>query len=291
VRLYLNGGVALHATSSSYLRLWVTGAWRTEQFGPRKYAPTDSIVAIPDSMYGTVGMGIDYGHPDYHVLRHFNTYARREDVNVSRFLRVGLWAAPQAFGYPEARAGVGAEFSGGVSSGWSGGFVSLRLRTNGVFTSTELDSARIRGGVTLASQNIADQTIILHFEAGALRRPRPGAEYDPWEDQTGPRLFPAHAVTGDRTMWFAFEDRILVADEAWGLIGVGLAPFFDWGGAWYDGKEMRVGGNVGISARLGPTRAVRGEVTEFAFGYRYGVDIAGVPIDGFAVTIRRGIVF
>jgi hypothetical protein len=54
---------------------------------------------------------------------------------------------------------------------------------------------------------------------------------------------------------------------------------------------MRVGGNVGVSARLGPTRAVRGEVTEFAFGYRFGVDIGGIPIDGWAITIRRGIVF
>jgi hypothetical protein len=294
LRFNVNGGVALHATSSAYVRLWGIAIWRREQFGPRKYVvpmPSDSIVVLPDSISGTVGLGIEYGRPHYQVLRHFNTYARREDVNVSQFLRVGLWAAPQAFGYPAGKAGVGVEFGGGASGSWPGGFVQVRVRTNGVFTGSDVDSARVRGGVTIASQNIADQTIIVHLEGGALRRPRPGAEYDPWEDQTGPRLFPAHAVTGDRTVWFAFEDRILVAEEAWGLVGVGLAPYFDWGGAWYDGKEMRVGGNVGVSARLGPTRAVRGEVTEFAFGYRFGVDIGGVPIDGWAFTLRRGIVF
>ena len=284
LRFAVGGGLALHATSEGYLRVWGSAVWREEEFvNPLPPAPG---LVVPDSIYGTVGAGIEWGHPRFTVLRHFNTYARREDVNLSQFLRLGFWAAPEAWGYSAGRSGVGGELGIGASGHWPGGFVTFGVRSNGLFTGAGVDSARIRGGITVASQNIPSQTIILHFEGGALRMPRPGAEFDPWQDQSGPRLFPAHAVTGTRTVWFTFEDRILVTDEAWGLVGVGVAPYFDWGGAWYDDEAMRVGGDVGISTRLGPTRAVRGEVTEFAFGYRFGVGI-----DGWAVTIRRGIAF
>jgi len=292
LRFNVSGAVALHASSLSYLRLWGSAAWRREEFiAP---LPAAAGLVVPDSVYGTVGVGLEMGRPRFRVLRHFNTYARREDINVSQFLRFGLWAAPEAWGYAPGRAGVGGELSGGASIDWSGGFITLRLRTNALFTGSDVDSARIRGGVTIASQNIASQTIILHLEGGALRYPRPGAEYDPWEDQSGPRLFPAHAVTGDRTIWFGFEDRILVTDEAYGLLGIGLAPYVDWGGAWYQTDPKSLGGDAGISLRLGPTRAVRGEVTEFAVGYRWLEQPAGLPpydINGWALTIRRGIVF
>ena len=85
-------------------------------------------------------------------------------------------------------------------------------------------------------------------------------------------------------------------------MGVGLAPYFDWGGAWFGDEPvwpgkgaitllepMRTGSDAGISLRLGPTRAVRGDVSEFAFGYRFGAP-AGAP-HGWALSIRRGIPF
>jgi hypothetical protein len=156
--------------------------------------------------------------------------------------------------------------------------------------------------VTVASQNFAYQTAIVHLEGGALRRARPTAFFDTWQDQTGPRLYPAHASTGTRTIWFTFEDRIVLSDQAFGLVGVGLAPFFDWGGAWYGDEPdwpgkgslslrepMRTGSDAGVSLRLGPTRAVRGDVSEFAVGYRFGAP-ADAP-HGWALSIRRGISF
>src|SRR2546430_2805999 len=50
--------------------------------------------------------------------------------------------------------------------------------------------------MTVASQNLARQTLIFHLEGGALRRPKPGDEFDLWRDSKGPRLFGAHAFTG-----------------------------------------------------------------------------------------------
>jgi len=82
-----------------------------------------------------------------------------------------------------------------------------------------------------------------------------------------------------------FEDRILLADDAWALVGVGIAPFVDYGGAWYGDEASRLGGDAGVALRLGPTRAVRGEAAEFAVGYRFGIG------NGWAIALRRAVVF
>ncbi|HEX9728908.1 MAG TPA: hypothetical protein VGA37_10420, partial [Gemmatimonadales bacterium] len=77
-------------------------------------------------------------------------------------------------------------------------------------------------------------------------------------------------------------------DEFGGLLGVGLAPFLDWGGAWYADQEPRYGGNLGLAVRLGPTRSVRAEATEIAVGYRFG---EGWGSRRWAIAVRKGFLF
>ena len=281
LRVGVSAGLALQATSRGFVRLWVGGEWRREDFGP------ESTFVFPRSTFGAVGGGVDVGHVRFHVLERFNAYARREDVDLSQLLHVGVWAAPRAWGYPSERAGVGPELSGQVSALWPGGFAVLRGGANGVYTAAGLDTARVTGSVTVASQNLRCQTLILHLEGGALRRPKPGAEFDLWVLQKGPRVFGIHQFTGTRMAWLALEDRILVSDELWGLVGLGIAPFFDYGGAWWYGDEpTRLGGDVGLALRMGPTRAVHGDVGEFALGYRFGRGFSG-----WAVAVRKGVAF
>src|SRR5207253_2211189 len=86
-------GFAAHATTRSYLRVWLAGQWRREDFAP------DTTRAVPRSAFGTLGVGLDAGHVGFQVLERFNSYARREDVDISQLLHVGLWAAPGAWGY------------------------------------------------------------------------------------------------------------------------------------------------------------------------------------------------
>ena len=296
LRFTVNAGVALRATSRSYVRLWTSGVWRREDFVPE-------MTVAPGSTFGTIGAGIEVAHTRFHIMERFNTYARREDVNLTQYFRIGAWAAPRAWGYAVGHAGVGLEASGQLSALWRGGFIALSGGAHGVYAGSVLDSARIRAGVTIASQNFASQTAILHLEGGALRGITPNAFFDTWLDQSGLRLYPAHAFTGTRTVWFTFEDRIVLNEQAFGIVGVGVAPFFDWGGAWYGdepvwpGKDTllllreprRTGADAGLALRLGPTRAVRGDVSEFAVGYRFGGP-TNAP-HGWALSIRRGIHF
>ena len=71
-------------------------------------------------------------------------------------------------------------------------------------------------------------------------------------------------------------------------VAMGVAPFLDYGGAWYDNEPARQGGDAGLSLRLGPTRAVRGDVVEMAFGYRFGQGILGTR---WTFTLRKGFSF
>jgi len=287
LRVGVTTGLAVHATTRGYTRLWLAGAWRRDNFA-REDSTRSPTFVFPDSAFGTVGAGIDLGHVRFQVLERFNSYARREDVDLSQLFHLGLWAAPRAWGYGPASAGVGVELRGQLSALWPGGFVVLRAGANGVFTAGVPDSGRVSGGLTVASQNLPKQTLVLHLEGAGLRRPSAGEEFDLLTSQSGPRVFAIHQFTGTRMVWLAVEDRVLLADELWGIAGVGVAPFFDYGGAWYAGDPSRVGSDVGLALRFGPTRAVRGDVAEFAVGYRFGEGFSGSRW-GFA--IRKGVTY
>jgi len=259
--------VAARATSRDYVRLWFGAEWRREDFVRDDAVPAP--LPFPRSTFVTGRGGLEIGHVRFRVLEHFNSYARREDVDLSQTLQLGA----------VVESGVGYEARGQVSTVWRGGFALLYGEATG------LDSTRTRGRLTIVSQNLPRQTLIAHLEGGRLQRPKPGAEFDLWFDQRGPRLFGAHAFTGTRMAWLAFEDRILVADDLWGMVGLGLAPFLDYGGAWYADEPARLGGDAGLALRFGPTRAVRGDAGELAVGYRFGIGT------GWAIALRRGFRF
>jgi hypothetical protein len=265
-RVGLRGGVAIRATTRKYARLFGALEWRREDF-----AASDTA-RVPYSVFTTVRAGAELGVVRFLVLEHFNSFARREDVDVSAMLRFGI----------VMQSGVGYEFSGQTSALWPRGFAVLRADANG------LDSTRTRVELTVVSQNIRGHTLIAHAEGGVVTHPKPGAEYDPWIVQRGPRLFGAHAFTGTRTTWFVLEDRILVAEDLLGLFAAGVAPFLEYGGAWYGDEPARQGGDAGIALRFGPTRAVRGIAAELAFGYRFGDGVRGKR---WAVTLRKGFSF
>ncbi len=283
LRVGVTAGYALYASSRDYVRLWAGAAWRREDYA------RDTTSPFPRSTFGAAGAGVELGHARFTVLEHFNSYARREDQDLSQVLRLGVWAAPRAWGYAGARAGLGPDLRAQGSAVWRGGFAVLRASGHGIYSGSGLDSGRVLLALTVASQSLPRQAWIVHFESGVAQRAVPGGEFDLWNDQTGPRLFGAHEFTGTHMSWLAVENRVLVADEVWGLVGIGLAPFADWGGAWYADERARQGGDVGVALRLGPTRSVRGDVAEIAIGARFGP--ANFSGSRWAIAIRKGVEF
>ena len=264
-QLGLRGGFALTATTRNVVRLWGSVLWRREDYAP------DTAGAIPaHSEFVSAGAGLEAVHVRLRVVERFDSYARSEDVDLSQVLRVGVWAAPRAWGYPGERAGAGPVVAGQLSTVWRRGFGVVRARGWGVFTGAGLDSGRVEGAITVASQVLARQTLILHGEGGASENPAPGGEYDLWDTRRGPRPFGAPVFTGPRRPWAVLEDRVVLADDWLGLMGVGVAPFVEWGGAWYAADPQRLGGNAGLALRIGPTRSARASTVEIAGGWRFG---------------------
>src|SRR5256885_4134162 len=148
----LSGGVALRATRASYARLWFGASWRREDFA------VAATVPFPRSQFGTVGAGIELKQVRFQVLENFNAFAHQEDVDLSRILRLGVWAAPRAWGYKPDSAGVGAEASGQLSAIWHNGFAVVRGQADGVFTGAGVDSGRVVRSLAVASPDLARQT-------------------------------------------------------------------------------------------------------------------------------------
>lgn len=277
------GGVALHATSRGFARLWIGAGWRREDYAP----DTAPSLRLPYSTFGSVGVGVDASRIRFGVFEHLNGFARQEDVDLSSALSVGLWAAPRAWGYTGVHAGVGPAVSGQIAARWSSGLALLRAGAHGVFGAAGLDSGRAQGTLDVASMSISRHALLVHLEVGAMQNPRPGTAFDPWATENGPRAFGAHAFTGTRLVYAMIEDRILLADELWGVLGVGAAPYVEYGGAWYAGAEpARLGGDLGVALRFGSPRSVIGSVSEFDVSYRYR-RFQGGP---WALTFRRSFI-
>ena len=275
----LTGGVALHATGGGYTRLWAGATWRREDFVPVG-------AASPYSSFASVGAGIDAARVRFAVFEHLNGFGRREDVDLSSAIHVGVWAAPRAWGYSSVGAGVGPELRWQVGTQWSRGLALVRGQAHGVVSSAGggLDSGLVHGTLDVASFALSHQALLLHLEGGAMRRPKPGEAFDLWSTDNGPRGFGAHVFTGTRMLYAMLEDRVLLADALWGLIGVGVAPYLEYGGAWYPGDASRLGGNVGLALRMGSPRSVRGDVAEIDVSWRWQDGLSGGP---WALTFRK----
>ena len=273
----LRGGMSLTATTRDFVRVWADVQLRREDFS------AESAGTVPRSRFATVGLGIEAAHVRIKVLRQVNAFGRPEDFDLSQYVRVGAWAAPRAWGYPADRAGIAPELAGQLSTLWRRGFAVVRAGGHGVLTAAGADSGRASAELTVVSQDLPGQTAVLHGEVALARRPAPGSEYDLWLQDKGPRLHGVHVFTGDRAMWLAFEDRVFIIDHWLGLVGVGVAPFVEWGGAWFAGDPRRTSADAGLALRLGAIRSTAGSVVELAGGWRFAGE--GVA-QGWAATIR-----
>ncbi|HYK10157.1 MAG TPA: hypothetical protein VEV39_05130 [Gemmatimonadales bacterium] len=277
-------GWAPLATSRDYLRLTLSTVFRREDYQDTVF----DLQPFPRHFYGSFGIAAERNHVRYSQIEHFNSFGRHEDLDLSQIVGAGVWFAPNAFGYG-THAGVAPRAHFQVSGVWPGGFVSFRGQALGMYTRSGLDSGRVTTAVTAVTTSLPSQTLIFHLEGGAVTGTAPGGEFDLWRDGNGPRLFGAHVFTGSRMVWLALDDRITIASEVWSLFGLGIAPFYDWGGAWYGIQPSRTASDAGVALRVGPTRSIGGDVIEFAVGYRSGAGVE--PGKHWAATLGTGIFY
>lgn len=263
LRLRLSGALAPYTGGKGYLRTGFVAQLKREAY----VRSADTLLPVPDSVSGAVGVQLDWRRARFLVLTHYNGFARDEDVDLSTRVRLAAWVAPGPLGY--AQGGVGPELDAQTGAAVGRAFFRLEVQANGLFTADGLDSGRVWSALTLAARVASRHATMLHVEAAARTGLPPGSEIDLGHG-LGPRAFDSHAFTGTRSVWGTLEHRWFAVDEVWHLLGIGLAAFLDYGGAWYADELPRAGGDVGMGLRLGATRATGANVGRFDLSYRFG---------------------
>ena len=275
-----SGALALRASSEGFLRLGVQAQVRREDF-----LPEGSTAAFPKTVTGAVGPYLVWNRANFLVTRGYAGFAREEDVDLGLTVRLGVLAAPRAFGYE--RDGVAPEIAGRLGARVPGGFGYLEALAGGLYDAAGLDSGTVQVAATAVLQPGPHQVGIVHVEGGWLENPVPGEEFDLGLG-SGPRAFRSHAFTGDRAFFGTAEYRVTVADDFLGQIGVGIAAFVDHGGAWYAGEPRRTGWDAGLGLRLGASRSTDTDALRFDLARRFGNDAQGAR---WVVTVGKGFVF
>jgi hypothetical protein len=271
---------ALRAAPSGYLRLGVAGQVRRDDT-----LRVGSTAAFPKTVTGAVGPYLVYNRAHYLVTHGFAGFAREEDVDLGATVRVALQAAPGVFGYE--RDGLGPEVSGRVGAGVPGWFGYIDAVAGGLYTSAGLDSGTVQLAGTMVLQPGVRHMAVLHLESGWLKDPVAGQEFDLGLG-SGPRAFGSHAFTGDRSFFTTAEYRYTLTEDLAGLVGLGIAGFADYGGAWYAGSPRRTGWDAGIGLRVGASRSSDVPALRFDLAHRFAND---VETAGWVLTVGKGFAF
>ena len=270
---------ALSASSRGYLRMGLIWHVRREDYTVWPVKPAgQSVTAV-------VGPFVEWRRANYVVTRGFARQGRDEDVDLSHFARMELYAAPGILGYDSAGVGAMAQVRVGTRLPW--GFAWLDGRANGLYNAAGLDSGSVTFGGTTTVALAHRHLLIGHADIGWIKNPLPATEFD-LGFANGPRGFPIHAFTGDRTYFTTAEYRYTVGEDLFKALDLGLAGFVDHGGAWYHNEVRRVGTNVGLGLRLSPSRAADANTTRLDLAYRFKNDRQKA---GWVFVVASGLVF
>lgn len=279
----LDGALALSASTAGFVRLGLFSQIRRDDFlDTSRVASTE----FPHTVTGAIGPYFWASRASYLVMRNFRSFSREEDVDLSSTFLVGTYAAPTAFGYEHD--GVGLQGNAGTGLRLPGGFATLRAAATGLVSGSGLDSGTVRVTGMWVAQPSRAHTLVVLGQLGWQENPTPGEEFDLGLNR-GPRAFYAHAFTGDRMVNVLVEYRWTMIESWWDVLGLGLAGFVDYGGAWYEGSPRRTGTDAGFGFRLGPSRSTDTDaVISIDFARRFETDIQRA---GWAVVVRRGVRF
>ncbi len=273
-------GWALRRSARGYLRAGVLA-----QVVRNNYQPATDTVPIPKTVTAAVGGYGELSRARFVTRKGFQTFSRTEDVDLSTTLVAGVYAAPAFLGYDSAGVGLFASFRTGAT--FRNGFVLVTGISDGLITAAGVDSGGTILNSTVAWNPDPKSLVLWHGSGGWLTDPAPGYEFD-LGLLSGPRAFGVHSFTGDRAFFTTIEVRRLLVPDVLGLMGVGLAVYGDYGGAWWSGSPTRTGSDVGIGLRVGQLRSTQSIVNRVDLSWRFANDAVDA---GWIVSIGRGFVF
>ncbi|UCC83207.1 MAG: hypothetical protein JSW46_20020 [Gemmatimonadota bacterium] len=283
----INAGLAPIAETKRYLRFGVMGEVRQEKFilsATGEEVPDSVVAAVPDSVYGVLGIYGVYRQTRFKGIQYFNGFGA-EDIDVSTKVRVQANVAPASWGYDKTGIGPAVELQSGFAL--PNGFLQSTLKANGLFNDAGLDSGQVVLDVTFGLKPAPRHSTAVYVRGGMQENPAPGNEFD-LGFEVPPRSWEPHSFVGTRMVWGTIEHRWFVWDALLDLISLGFAAFIDYGGAWYPDQEKRFGGNIGIGLRQGGALSTAARTGRLDLGYRFG---EGITEGRWVLTFGAGINF
>ncbi len=263
----LGGAFAASKSKTHYLRLGAAAEVRREEYLQLQ----DTALVVPDTVTGTVTLVAEYRGARFRETRFFNGFTD-EDLDLSSFARLSLSLAPEAWGY--RRSGIGPRLDLAAAVHPPGGFIKGQLSADGLFTDAGLDTGRVVVSLTFGAKPLRRHATVLYVMGGLQEGPPPGDEFD-LGFQLPPRSWEPHSFTGTRAVLGTFEHRWFIWDSILNLVGIGVAFFVDYGGAWYPDQSARFGGNIGVGLRTGGALGTGARHGRLDVGYRFGDDVVG----------------
>jgi hypothetical protein len=260
-------GRAIAATPRKALRAGALVTYRNE----RILAAADSLLPVPDSVFVDVGVFAHYRQHRFRVVSYLDGL-NQQDVDLSTDVILEARVAHSGFGYRRTGVGPALRVRGGLATGP----IMLRgdIIANGLFNAAGLDSGKVVAVVRAAMLPGNQHATLLSIQGGILDNPAPGNEFD-LGFSNGLRGFEPHSFVGTRALWGTLEHRWYALPRILDQFGLGVAGYFDFGGAWFADQQPRWGSELGIglrtSSRLGPS-ARSGRID---LGYLVGPGIAG----------------
>ena len=277
----LHAATAWHADGRGYLRIGITAQLRRDDM-----VAEAADVAMPRTVTAAIGPWIEWSHARYLVTRSFEHLGQEEDVDLSTRVHLDLLAVPRALGY--AHDGIGPSASIRLGAPIPGGFGILEGTAGGIYSAAGLDSGTATVAATVVVKPSGDrQRLLFHIDGGWSKGAAIGSEFD-LGFGFGPRAFPAHAFTGNRSWFATAEYRYTLFPELGMLAGVGIATFVDRGGAWFAGSPERNGTDAGVGLRIGPTRQADLRTLRIDIARRFANDVEPA---GWVIVIGKGFTF
>jgi hypothetical protein len=273
------GGWALSASPDHYLRVGGGLLVRNERFSD------SAATGLTDSISSAAGVFLEWRNPRFITMRRFNGFVE-EDIDASTLVHIGFAHTPRTFGYEQNGWGPILELEGTVPL--PRGFLTGAFQGHGIFDDSGLDSGLVEIRVTAGFKPGDRHAAVVHGQIGAMKNQTPGNEFD-LGFVRAPRSWAPHAFVGDRSAWVSAEYKYFVADALFGLLGVAVAGFVDYGGAWYDDQPARYGGNIGFGLRTGSALATIARTGRIDVGYLFGDGVT--QGNRWVLTIGSGFVF
>ena len=262
-----------------FLRVGLLG--QALRLGVAEAGPTGAA----GNVMGQAGVRVDAARTRFLVLPGYQRLTREDDIDLSSAVAASLSYAPRALGYPAD--GVIPTLQARTGMSLPGGFVQAIAEARAFYSRTRIDSGLVSLGFTAGIRPASRHLLVLHEEQGWRRNPPLGDDFDLGLDR-GPRGYGSHAFTGDRQVFGTVEWRWAAIPELARMLGIGLATFADFGGAWFAGDPRRTGTSVGVGLRLDFTRSSDPSVVRLDLVRRSRTN---TDPGGWAVVVGKGFAF